>query len=60
VKWLADENFDNAIVRGLLRRATGFDIIRVQDVPQIRGKDDSTVLGWAAQNGRVLLTHDRR
>ena len=28
----ADENFDNNIVRGLLRRRPNLDIVRVQDV----------------------------
>ncbi|MBO1350904.1 MAG: hypothetical protein EBE86_027625 [Hormoscilla sp. GUM202] len=29
---LSDENFDNTIVRGLLRRRPSIDIVRVQDV----------------------------
>ncbi|MEI6443356.1 MAG: hypothetical protein WCO29_09595 [Nostocales cyanobacterium ELA583] len=32
MKPLADENFDNTIVRGLLRRNPNIDIVRVQDV----------------------------
>jgi hypothetical protein len=32
MKFLADENFDNRIVRGLLRRQPDLDIIRVQDL----------------------------
>ena len=58
MKWLADECFDNDIVRGLFRRAPGLDLIRVQDVEQITGCDDGTLLEWATENGRVLLTHD--
>jgi predicted nuclease of predicted toxin-antitoxin system len=57
MKFLADENFDNTIVRGLLRRKPDIDIVRVQDVG-LSGKDDPTVLVWAAQENRVLLTHD--
>jgi Domain of unknown function (DUF5615) len=57
LKLLADENFDNNIVRGLLRRNPNIDIIRVQDVG-LSGKDDPTILSWAAQENRVLLTHD--
>ena len=57
LKLLADENFDNTIIRGLLRRNAGTDIVRVQDVA-LSGKDDPTVLTWAAQEHRVLLTHD--
>ncbi len=53
----ADENLDNDIVRGLLRRQPGVDIVRVQDVG-LSGADDATVLEWAAQEGRILLTHD--
>ncbi len=57
LKFLADENFDNTIVRGLFRRNLNLDIVRVQDVG-LSGKDDPTVLEWAAQEGRILLTHD--
>ncbi len=57
LKLLADENFDNTIVRGLFRRNSALDIVRVQDVG-LSGEDDPTVLEWAAQEGRVLLTHD--
>jgi predicted nuclease of predicted toxin-antitoxin system len=57
MKFLADENFDNSIVRGLMRRQPDIDIIRVQDVG-LSGEDDPIVLEWAAQEGRILLTHD--
>jgi predicted nuclease of predicted toxin-antitoxin system len=57
LKLLADENLDNTIIRGLFRRSPALDIVRVQDVG-LSGKDDPTVLEWAAQEGRVLLTHD--
>lgn len=53
----ADENFNNNIVRGLIRRQPELDIVRVQDVG-LYGADDRTVLAWSAQEGRVLLTHD--
>jgi hypothetical protein len=35
----ADENFNNVIVRGLLRRLPDLDIVRVQDVGR-SGTDD--------------------
>lgn len=57
VKWLADENFDNDIVRGLLRRRPSLNIDRVQDVG-LRAAPDEEVLEWAAREGRLLLTHD--
>jgi hypothetical protein len=36
------------------------DIVRVQDIPEVAGQDDPTVLAWAVQEDRVLLTHDVR
>ena len=56
-RFLADENFNNQIVRGVFRRSRRVDIVRVQDV-DLSGVDDPTVLEWAAQQGRVVLTHD--
>ena len=53
----ADENYNFDIVRGLRRRSPDIDIVIVQDVG-LSGADDPTVLEWAAQGGRVLLTHD--
>ena len=57
IRLLADEDFDNDIIRGVLRRRPGLDIVRVQDV-ELSGKPDPDVLDWAARNGRVVLTHD--
>jgi hypothetical protein len=57
LRFLADENFNNQIVRGVLRRNSDVDIVRVQDVG-LAEADDPTVLEWAAQNGRIVLTHD--
>jgi hypothetical protein len=53
---LADENFDNDIVRGVLRRAPHVDLVRVQDVG-LAGVDDPDILAWAAHEDRILLTH---
>ena len=57
VRFLADENFNTQIVRGVLRRNPDIDIVRVQDV-NLSGADDPTVLAWAAEKGRIVLTHD--
>ena len=59
LRLLSDENFDNHIVRGLLRRLPTIDLIRVQDVG-LGQTDDREILRWAAEQGRILLTHDRR
>jgi hypothetical protein len=57
ISLIADENLNNAIVRGLLRRNPRIDLVRVQDVG-LRGAPDSDVLEWAAEQGRIVLTHD--
>jgi hypothetical protein len=57
IRFVADENFNGDIVRGMLRREPALDLLRVQDVG-LSGVDDPMVLAWAAQQGRVLLTHD--
>ena len=57
LRFLVDEDFDNDILRGVLRRLPTLDIVRVQDVGLSRAKDPA-VLEWAAQEGRVVLTHD--
>lgn len=45
---LADENFNNDIIRGVRRRSAAVDIVRAQDV-NLCGVDDATVLNWAAE-----------
>ena len=57
MRWLADENFSNDILRALFRRKPGIDIVRAQDAG-LRGIDDEALLAWAAEQDRVLLTHD--
>jgi predicted nuclease of predicted toxin-antitoxin system len=56
--FVADENFNNDVLRGLLRRDPSLDIVRIQDVG-LTHAPDPVVLEWAAQENRVLLTHDR-
>jgi len=57
LKFVADHNFDNAILKGLKRKLPELDIIRVQDIGHAES-DDPVILDWAAHEGRVLLTHD--
>jgi hypothetical protein len=57
LRFAADENLNVDIVRGILRRNSKVDIVRVQDAG-LSGRDDRAVLEWAAQENRVLLTHD--
>ena len=53
----ADENFNNDIVRGLIRRNPRLNIARVQDAG-LSGADDAAVLESAASESRVLVSHD--
>ena len=57
LSFVADENFNNDILRGVWRRNPSVDIVRVQDIG-LSGADDATVLEWAAQQNRIVLTHD--
>jgi predicted nuclease of predicted toxin-antitoxin system len=59
LKFLTDENFGSAILRGLLRRNPKIDIVRVQD-HGLANTDDPLILEWAASQGRIILTHDLR
>ena len=53
----ADENFNNDIVRALRRRNPRMDIVHIQDAG-LSGASDEAALEWAANEGRILLTHD--
>jgi hypothetical protein len=57
LRWLADENLNNDILRGLYRRDATVDIVRAQDVG-LGGASDEEVLAWAAREERIVLTHD--
>ena len=57
-RFLADENFNADIVRGLKLRGPTIDLITVRDAG-LAGADDRDVLAWASENDRTVLTHDR-
>ncbi len=57
MRLLADEDFDNRILRAIRRETTTMDIIRVQDT-EVYQAEDSAVLEWATQQQRIVLTHD--
>ena len=54
VKFQADNDLDRAIVRGVLRRRPSVDF---RSEP-LAGVDDLTVLQVAAQQTRILVSHD--
>jgi hypothetical protein len=55
--FVADENFNNEILRGVQRRVPAAELLRVQDT-ELAGQPDTMILEWAAQHGYVVLTHD--
>ncbi|NJM99671.1 MAG: DUF5615 family PIN-like protein [Phormidesmis sp. RL_2_1] len=55
---LSDENFNGDIVRGLFLRQPDLNLVRVQDVG-LQSVGDPDILAWAADNERIVLTHDR-
>jgi hypothetical protein len=57
LRFLSDENFNNHIIHALAAAVPTVDIARVQEVGLL-GADDPEVLAWAADAGRLLLTHD--
>jgi hypothetical protein len=54
---LIDENLNQRILRGLKRRMPGLDAVTAQEVG-LSGIEDPQVLGWAAENNRITVTHD--
>jgi hypothetical protein len=50
VKFAADENFDNRILRGMLRGEPDLDAVRVQDT-EVAEASDPVVLDWLAREG---------
>lgn len=55
----SDADVHGDIIRGLRRRRPNLDLVRAQDaLPE--GTSDPGVLAWAASEGRVLITNDRK
>ena len=57
LRLLIDENFDHRILRGVKLRLPQLDYLAVQDT-ELKGIKDPPLLAWAAENNRVLVTHD--
>ena len=59
VRFLADASLHHAIVTGCVRRKPAIDFLSAQSA-KLDGKSDPDVLGIAASQGRILVTHDFR
>lgn len=58
-KILADQNFTGAILEGLRSRLPELDIVRTEDLGIKRFRDEQ-ILEWAAENERLIVTHDAK
>lgn len=56
-RFLADADLHRAIVAGLVARNPALDIVRAQDVG-LTTTPDPIILAWAAERGRIVVTHD--
>lgn len=57
MQYAADENFHGDILEALQKSFPDLDVIRVQDTHLYQAPDPE-VLEWAAQENRIILTHD--
>ena len=57
IRLLTDENFNNVIMRGLTRRLPHLDFVSARDVG-LASLPDLILLRWAANQQRIVLTHD--
>lgn len=56
IRFLTDECLHGDLVRAMQRHLRDVDWVRAQDMGLMGAKDP--VLQWAAEHGRILLTHD--
>lgn len=54
---LIDENLNHRILRGLKRTIPHLDYV-VAQAAGLKGLKDPPLLAWAAERGRILVTHD--
>lgn len=59
MRFLADVNLDERIVDGVLRWEPAVDFVTAA-AAKLHSLDDVDVLGIAADEGRILVTHDRK
>ncbi len=59
MRFLTDEDFNHDILRGVLGFLPEMNVLTVQEV-SLTNVDDPIILAWAAQDERVVLTHDAK
>jgi hypothetical protein len=59
LRLLIDQDFDHDILRGLIRRIPHLDAVSALEVGMSEATDPQ-LLTWAVQEGRIVVTHDRK
>ncbi len=59
LKLLVDQDLDHDILRGLIRRIPQLDAVTAFEIGMSEATD-TELLVWAAQAGRIIITHDRQ
>ena len=59
LRLLIDQDFDHDILRGVQQRIVALDAITAHQAG-LSATPDPELLEWAAENERVLITHDRK
>ena len=59
IRFLADADFNHAVVKGCRRHEPAMDFLSANEA-ELEGVRDSDVLALAAEQNRILVTHDRQ
>jgi hypothetical protein len=59
LRLLTDQDLDHDILRGLIRRIPQLDVVTAFEIG-MSAATDPQLLTWAAQEGRIIITHDRK
>ena len=59
LRLLIDENFNHRMLRGLVLRLPQIDYLLVRQIGMSRFRD-LELLRWAAQQNRIIITHDKK
>jgi hypothetical protein len=59
IRFLADADFNHAIVKGCRRHEPAMDFLSANEA-KLQGVPDPDVLALAAEQNRILVTHDRQ
>lgn len=57
VRLFIDNDVTDIVLEGVLSHYQNIDLVRAREVG-LRHADDAVLLEWAAENGRVMISHD--